>query len=193
AAQSFRWEAFDAYLFDIDGTLLNSRDGVHYNAFHAALHSVYGIDEPIDHVPVHGNTDIGILRAMTARAGIAEAAFQRALPQALAHMRRAVLEHRAEMRPELCPAIAELLETLAARPKLLAVVSGNLEAIGRLKLEAAGLRQYFSFGTFSDTGSDPGSDAGHSREEIFRAAAARAQGQLRSTMPPRTTNAPHAA
>ena len=34
---TFRWDAADAYLFDIDGTLLNSRDGVHYNAFHNAV------------------------------------------------------------------------------------------------------------------------------------------------------------
>ena len=40
----FRWNGFAAYLFDIDGTLLNSRDGVHYNAFHSALRETFATD-----------------------------------------------------------------------------------------------------------------------------------------------------
>ena len=66
----------DAYLFDIDGTLLNSRDGVHYHAFHAAVREVYGIDSSIDGVPVHGNTDLGILRAVARRAGLSDTEFE---------------------------------------------------------------------------------------------------------------------
>src|SRR5690349_15360578 len=59
----FDWTAFDCYLFDIDGTLLNSRDAVHYHAFHRAVQTVFGLDFRLDGVPVHGNTDVGILRA----------------------------------------------------------------------------------------------------------------------------------
>ena len=69
----FQLLAFDAYLFDIDGTLLNSRDGVHYHAFLSALRTAYGCELKIDGVPVHGNTDIGILRAVTRQAGIDDA------------------------------------------------------------------------------------------------------------------------
>ena len=58
----FDWTAFDCYLFDIDGTLLNSRDAVHYYAFHRAVQTVFGLDFRLDGVPVHGNTDVGILR-----------------------------------------------------------------------------------------------------------------------------------
>ncbi len=32
-----RWDAYDAYLFDIDGTLMNCTDAVHYFAFCEAL------------------------------------------------------------------------------------------------------------------------------------------------------------
>ena len=67
----------DAYLFDIDGTLLNSGDAVHYDAFHRALRDVFGIEAKIEGVPVHGNTDVGILRAVTRNAGIDEATFQK--------------------------------------------------------------------------------------------------------------------
>src|SRR5207248_11335504 len=59
----------DAYLFDIDGTLFNSSDGVHYQAFCRTLEEVYGVEPSLDGLPVHGNPDIGILRAAVARAG----------------------------------------------------------------------------------------------------------------------------
>ncbi|HEX3094339.1 MAG TPA: HAD family hydrolase, partial [Candidatus Angelobacter sp.] len=70
----FRWDSADAYLFDIDGTLLNSRDAVHYFAFQHAMRQVLGIEASIEGVPVHGNTDIGILRAVLHRAGMNDAA-----------------------------------------------------------------------------------------------------------------------
>src|SRR5476649_2727229 len=40
--RGFNWRGFDAYLFDIDGTLLNSRDAVHYEAFLIAMQELYG-------------------------------------------------------------------------------------------------------------------------------------------------------
>lgn len=139
----------DAYLFDIDGTLLNSRDGVHYNAFHAAVREVYGIDSRIDGVPVHGNTDLGILRAVVRRAGLSDAEFASKLPAAIECMCAEASRNAAGMAPQLCPSIRELLTALRAASKLLGVVSGNLEPIGWLKLEAAGVKKFFAFGSFS--------------------------------------------
>jgi phosphoglycolate phosphatase-like HAD superfamily hydrolase len=140
----------DAYLFDIDGTLLNSRDGVHYNAFHAAVREVYGIDSKIDGVPVHGNTDLGILRAVARRAGLSDSQFERKLPAAIDCMCATARRNAAGLAPELCPSIRELLASLHQAGKLLGVVSGNLEPIGWMKLQAAGIRQFFAFGSFSN-------------------------------------------
>ena len=39
----FVWDAQDAYLFDIDGTLLRSRDRIHFNAFAASALQVAGL------------------------------------------------------------------------------------------------------------------------------------------------------
>jgi phosphoglycolate phosphatase-like HAD superfamily hydrolase len=154
------WAEADAYLFDIDGTLLNVRDGVHYYAFHNAVQKIFGVDSHIDGVPVHGSTDIAILRAVLRRGGLKDADFEARLPEAVAHMGAEVRAGASSIRPELCPAIPELLEMLQARGKLLGVVSGNLETIGWTKLEAAGLRSRFQFGCFSDH---------HElREDIFR-------------------------
>jgi len=158
---AFDWRGFDAYLFDIDGTLLNTHDGVHYNSFHTALREVYGCQGRIDDVPVHGNTDIGILRAALARHGsLGDGDFERKLPQALEMMCAEVERNADRIRPELCPSIAELLAALHDKGKLLGVVTGNLERIGWRKLEQAGIRKYFDFGSFSDQR--------EMREDIFR-------------------------
>jgi phosphoglycolate phosphatase len=140
----------EAYLFDIDGTLLNSRDGVHYNAFHAAVREIYGIDSKIDGVPVHGNTDIGILRAVARRAGLSDSEFESKLPAAIECMCATAARNAGGMAPELCPSIRPLLDALWQAGKLLGVVSGNLEPIGWLKLRAAGIKQFFAFGSFSN-------------------------------------------
>ena len=144
------WATADAYLFDIDGTLLNSRDGVHYFAFRNTLRHFFGIDGTIDGVPVHGNTDLGILRAVLRREGISDSHFETRLPAMVRHMCDEVQRNASDLRVELCPSVPELLVRLHAAGKLLAIVSGNLETIGWAKLEAAGLRHYFSFGSFSD-------------------------------------------
>ncbi len=151
---------FDAYLFDIDGTLANTRGGVHYNSFHSALREVYGCNGRIDPVPVHGNTDPGILRAALEFYGQMPDDFETRLPVAHAIMRAEVAEKADDMDVQLCPSIPELLAELKRRGKLIGVVTGNLEAIGWRKLERGGIRHFFDFGSFSDTR--------EKREEIFR-------------------------
>jgi phosphoglycolate phosphatase-like HAD superfamily hydrolase len=164
----FVWSQADAYLFDIDGTLLNTRDGVHYYAFRNALRALFGIEGTIDGVPVHGNTDLGILRAVLARAGVPGEEFERRLPELMRHMCDEVLRNAAGIRVELCPSIRELLEWLQQRGKLMGIVSGNLAPIGWTKLEAAGLRHYFAFGSFSDQREQREAIFGHGIAEARR-------------------------
>ncbi len=147
---SFNFFQADAYLFDIDGTLLNTRDAIHYFAFRNALKEIYGFDATIDGVPVHGNTDIGILRAVCRLQGISDGDFDRQLPTINRMMSEEVSERSSEIRADICPSIAELLERLYASGKLIGVVTGNFEKIGWAKLSATGLRKYFHFGSFSD-------------------------------------------
>lgn len=147
---NFDWRAADAYLFDIDGTLLNTRDGVHYYSFRNALKNIFGIDASIEGVPVHGNTDVGILRAVIRRAGISDASFEEKLPLIVQQMSDEVEGRSHEIRADICPSIRELLESLRASGKLLGIVTGNFERIGWAKLAATNLKRYFSFGSFSD-------------------------------------------
>ena len=54
----FRWDDCDAYLFDIDGTLLHAQGGVHTDAFSWSVEAVMGHPLSMDGVAVHG-TDPG--------------------------------------------------------------------------------------------------------------------------------------
>jgi phosphoglycolate phosphatase-like HAD superfamily hydrolase len=48
------------------------------------------------------------------------------------------------------PGVEETLDYLARRGALLGIATGNLEMIGWIKVERAGLREWFRFGGFSD-------------------------------------------
>ena len=150
----------DAYIFDIDGTLLVTKDLVHWNALHQAMIEAYGIDTSIEGIPYHGKTDLSILRAALAREGISDSEFEAKLPAAMAVVCREVETNHRKLAPEVCAGIVQLLESLKAMGKLIGVASGNLEAVGWHKIEAAGLRKFFTFGCFSDHR--------ESRADIFR-------------------------
>ena len=164
------WLSYDAYIFDIDGTLLSSAGMVHYNAFQAALRDIYGCDRDITEVPLHGNTDIGILRATTRLGGISDEIFVEKLQPALHHIREHAQKHRHKIKTKLCPSIPEIVKRLFDAGKLLGLATGNLEVIGWMKVETAGLRPYFSFGAFSDRH--------ETRREIFATALEEARRRL---------------
>ena len=146
----FRWDDADAYLFDIDGTILLSKDRTHRYALHRAMRDVFGVDTTIDGIAYHGKTDPGILRAALERVGISSDVIDAKLPEALEVTRRDAAENAVRFTPTVLPGIPEVLEKLHRAGKLLGVSSGNLESIGWLKISAAGLRHYFQFGCFAD-------------------------------------------
>ncbi len=81
--EGFRWDDCDAYLFDIDGTLLHAHGGVHTGAFSSSVQAVMGHPLPIDSVPVHGSTDTGILRDAFRLAAIPDEVWQPRLEEIL--------------------------------------------------------------------------------------------------------------
>lgn len=160
----------DVYVFDIDGTLLNSRDLVHWNAFRRGMIEAYGVDATIEGIPCHGMTDISILRAALTRAGIENGEFEAQLPHAIEVLCREVERNKEDFRPEVCPGVKDLLHALESSGHLLGVASGNLESVGWHKIAAAGLREFFSFGSFSDRS--------ETRAGIFRNATREAERRL---------------
>ncbi|MGA3334652.1 MAG: HAD family hydrolase [Terracidiphilus sp.] len=146
----FAWDGQDAYLFDIDGTLLRSRDRVHFESVAASVQRVTGFEVTLSGILVHGSTDTAILREACRQAGVPAKVLEEQYDAILEAMRDCVAERRQELDPELMPGVEEALRHLARRGALLGVASGNLEAIGWIKIEKAGLREWFRFGGFSD-------------------------------------------
>ena len=156
------WDDFDVYLFDIDGTLINCTDATHYFAFCDALKTVSGRELTLEGVTAHGNVDEGILRDALALASVAESEWRPRLPAISAAMCDFVEIRKAELRTTVLPHVHRVLQHLRNRGAKLGVATGNLERIGRLKLENADLMRYFDFGGWSD---------GYEfRADVFRAA-----------------------
>lgn len=150
AADLREWDEYDAYLFDVDGTLLHCTDAVHYFAFCEALGALAGRPLNLDGVTAHGNTDVGILRDALALAGVRDEVWRPQLSEIRGEMCRFVEARREQLCTEVLPAVPEVLGHLRARGAVLGVATGNLEGIGRLKLERCGLLEWFDFGGYSD-------------------------------------------
>jgi phosphoglycolate phosphatase len=156
------WDSYDAYLFDIDGTLLNCTDAVHYFAFCEALTAAAGRPLNLDGITTHGNVDVGILRDAFALNRVEDAAWRPRLPQIRASMGCFVTANRHDLRAQPLDGVVAVLEHLRSHGAVLGVATGNLEEIGWAKLDHCHLRPYFRFGGFSDLFED--------RREVFRAA-----------------------
>jgi phosphoglycolate phosphatase-like HAD superfamily hydrolase len=149
-SEGFVWDTQDAYLFDIDGTLLRSRDRIHFNSFASSIREVTGFEVSLTGLVLHGGTDTAILREAFARAGVPDEAWEPQIEAVLDVMRRTVSERRTEMDLWLMPGVEETLAHLAQQHALLGLATGNLELIGWIKVEEVGLREWFRFGGFSD-------------------------------------------
>src|SRR5689334_1098833 len=103
--KGFAWDGQDAYLFDIDGTLLRSRDRVHVDSFTTTLQKMMGPKVTLQGVALAGNTDTSILREACAQAGITPEVLEpqlAALTEAICHN---VAGRKHEMQPLLMPGV----------------------------------------------------------------------------------------
>ena len=158
-------------LFDIDGTLLLRSSAEHAAALREALAVVYGVDAT-QKVHAAGRTDTAIARDLAALGGVDAEAFEAGLEQ-FRELTAALFAQRCppSLADRVAPGMGELLEALAARGDVrCSLVTGNYEAIARLKLERAGIGQHFPLGQGGF-----GSDA-ESRDEL--PPIARARGRL---------------
>jgi phosphoglycolate phosphatase-like HAD superfamily hydrolase len=146
----FAWDEQDAYLFDIDGTLLRDPDRIHMDSIASSIRRVTGFSVTMEGVPIHGSTDTAILSAACRQAGIPAEILEPQVKAILDAMCQTVADRRHEMKLRRMPGVEEALRHLAAKGALLGLATGNLEAIGWIKVEEAGLREWFRFGGFSD-------------------------------------------
>lgn len=148
--EGFAWDEQRAYLFDIDGTLLRTRDRIHFDAFYESVRAIMGRELVLDGVTLAGNTDPGILRDAFRLAMLEESVWRPHREDVLKAMCASVAARRSELDPIVMPGVEATLAHLQRRGALLGVATGNLEEIGWIKIEKAGLRSWFAFGGFCD-------------------------------------------
>ncbi|MDX2111983.1 MAG: HAD family hydrolase [Verrucomicrobiota bacterium] len=138
-------------LFDIDGTLI--RGGVFWReCFEGAVSTCFpGLS--VSKVTFSGKTDGLICREVLQQAGFPEDTHARHTESIMSeYLRRAEagITHRGREIVVL-PGVHELLARLAEDSRIhLALLTGNVRAGARLKLETSGLWQWFPWGVFAD-------------------------------------------
>jgi len=152
-------------LFDIDGTLV-SAGGAGRRALERAASAVYGPSslEVLASIRFDGMTDLLILRETCARLGrpFRPAECSRIFEVYVA----ALAEELPRGRYQVYAGVPALLDALARAGALLGLGTGNVRGGAIAKLAHGGLHHHFGFGGFGEDG--------ESREEILRAALARA-------------------
>ena len=134
-------------LFDIDGTLLLKATAAHVAAVLEALREVYGVSDP-PKVEAAGRTDYEIARNVCLLEGVTAARFDAGRED----FRIACVAAYARLCPDdlsefVAPGVPDVLDALAKRDGTrLALLTGNLEPIARLKIGRAGLGHFFEPG-----------------------------------------------
>jgi phosphoglycolate phosphatase len=134
-------------LFDVDGTLLLRATAAHVAAVREALRDVYGVTEP-SKVDAAGRTDYEIARAVCLLDGVTAERFDAGRED----FRIACVAAYARLCPDdlsefVAPGVTEVLDALSQRDGTrMALLTGNLEPIARLKIGRAGLGRFFEPG-----------------------------------------------
>jgi phosphoglycolate phosphatase-like HAD superfamily hydrolase len=152
-------------LFDIDGTLLDTR-GAGRRSFVEALRKVFLFREGLDDVRFAGSTDLDLVQKIARRNGHTPASEEvQAFFELLPVLLREELKNEP---PYVYPGVRELLIALSTRAETtLGLVTGNIEACAWIKLEACGIHGHFELGAFGHEHAD--------RREIARLACVRAE------------------
>jgi phosphoglycolate phosphatase-like HAD superfamily hydrolase len=131
---------------------------------------VTGLSTTFEGIDTAGQLDRDLIVALLRAGGVNEQEIQPVLAEILTACRQC---YGANCAPDLsgfvCKGAREALIEFRARGAVLALVTGNLSEIGWRKMELAGLRHFFSLGTFSEDGA--------TRAELARMAAFRAREQ----------------
>jgi phosphoglycolate phosphatase-like HAD superfamily hydrolase len=137
-------------LFDIDGTLLRGATAAHRDALHEALRVVHGVDAERVGLSVSpaGRTDGDIARSILLDAGVsADRIDARADAVREACCRAYARLCASDLSEYVVPGMPDVLEWLGGLDDVrLSLVTGNYEAVARLKLRRAGVGQWFATG-----------------------------------------------
>ncbi len=135
-------------LFDIDGTIITSR-GAGRVAVAEAVRKVCGVEIVADGVAFAGRTDPAIMRDLLSGAGLSESHIEEVIDDCLNTYISVMMRRLTPSLITVLPGVQALIRLVNARTDVvLGLLTGNLKDTAYLKLHAAGLGSYFSFGAF---------------------------------------------
>lgn len=140
-------------LFDIDGTLIDS-GGAGSKSLDLAFKEHFGIDKAFSGISMAGKTDLQILREALRAHYIpdTDGTLPKLMDLYVNHLSSEITSARSR---HVKPGISALLEALSRKPGYyLGLLTGNLEAGARIKLEAFGMNSYFPIGAFGSDSED---------------------------------------
>lgn len=141
-------------LFDIDGTLLKA-GGIVRQAMGDALEDVFGTRGGIIDASFIGATDLGVVRELMGREGFSTDEIDARFPRLIQTYGPILKDKLAAWDNfKLCPGVPGILEKLETDGVMLGLVTGNCQVGAMVKLDRAGLKEYFTFGGFGDESSD---------------------------------------
>jgi phosphoglycolate phosphatase-like HAD superfamily hydrolase len=140
-------------LFDIDGTLMRGAGSHHKEALMEGIRRVTGRETTFDGVDTAGKLDRDLIRTLMAAGGCAQEEIDASLEQIVRECQDAYCTNcSTDLSPFVLRGARETLASLHAAGAAMGLVTGNLSEIGWRKMELTGLREFFSFGAFSEDG-----------------------------------------
>jgi len=143
------------FLFDIDGTLVSVR-GAGRTAFARALEETYGTAGAIERFDFRGRTDLSIVHELMTDAGVDADRIRARVDDCFrAYVRELTRLVGDGARVQLMPGVAEVVRRLGARADaLVGLLTGNIEAGARIKLEPTGLWPLFRVAAYGGDDAD---------------------------------------
>ncbi len=134
------------YLFDVDKTLItNSSD----KSYAKPIHNLHGLSVDDDQ-DFSGMTDRLILAKLLRNEGWDEHQIDASLPGLITELEKTHAESFDKSFVKILPGVVQLLEALQKREHVLGLITGNLKAITKLKLEAVNIYSFFTVGAYGD-------------------------------------------
>jgi len=139
-------------LFDIDGTLLDS-GGAGIRSLSIAFEEIFSVKDAFRSISMAGKTDLQILREGFVRHNID--CSNGYAPEFFRIYTKHLRENMGNSSGHIKPGIREALRELQAQKGcVLGLLTGNIEAGARIKLDCFGLNPYFSVGAFGNDDED---------------------------------------
>jgi phosphoglycolate phosphatase-like HAD superfamily hydrolase len=143
------------FLFDIDGTLVSVR-GAGRTAFARALEQTYGTTGTIERYDFRGRTDLRIVHDLMTEAGLDLERIRARVDDCFQAYTRELTQIIGDgSRVQVLPGVAEVVRRLGARPDaVVGLLTGNIEAGARIKLEPTGLWPFFRVAAYGGDDAD---------------------------------------